>query len=100
MTLPSPDPVLVNSLWGYKCHSLQAIGQRFTRWAVQKGPSLSRVVQISPAPDPGLYLIQADLKNLTYSHTPITGLSYAGLNDDWNMVAMDETSVPAYIQAQ
>ncbi|MCA1744443.1 MAG: DUF5114 domain-containing protein [Bacteroidales bacterium] len=45
------------------------------------------------APDPGLTLIQADLKNLTYSHTPISQLGYSGLNDDWTgFTPMTETA--------
>ena len=45
------------------------------------------------APTAGLYLMKADLKNLTYSFTLVTGLSYAGLNDDWGLTALTQTSV-------
>jgi hypothetical protein len=43
------------------------------------------------APAAGLYLIRADLKNLTYSHTPVASVSYAGLNDNWALTAMTAT---------
>jgi starch-binding outer membrane protein SusE/F len=86
--------ILVNSLWGYQMGltsgdwtNVYQMGSSAGTLAFKSGTNIT-------APDPGLYLIQADLKNLTYSHIPITSLSYAGLNDDWNMVAMDETEVP------
>lgn len=44
------------------------------------------------APDPGLNLIRADLKNLTYSHTPISDVHYSGLNDNWALSPMTQTS--------
>jgi len=100
LTLESEDDstfagsVLVNSLGGYQ------MGLTSGDWTnVYKMGGSEGILQFKDgsnitAPEPGLYLIQADLKNLTYSHTPVTSLSYAGLNDDWNMAAMDETSVP------
>jgi starch-binding outer membrane protein SusE/F len=86
--------VLVNSLWGYQ------MGLTSGDWAnVYKMGSTEGTLEFKGAanivaPSPGLYLIQADLKNLTYSHTLITSLSYAGLNDNWTMTTMDETAVP------
>ena len=43
-------------------------------------------------PEPGLYLIQADLKNLTYNHTAVSEVHYSGLNDEWDLLPMAETS--------
>ncbi len=47
-----------------------------------------------PAPDKGLNLIHANLSELTYSHTLVNTVSYAGFNDNWDFVNMDATSVP------
>jgi hypothetical protein len=85
--------VLVDSKWGYQ------MGLTSGDWVnvYQKGATDGTLAFKSgtniPAPGAGLYLIEADLKNLTYSHTAITSLSYAGLNDNWTMAAMDATAV-------
>jgi hypothetical protein len=85
--------VLVNSLWGYQM-TLDS-----GDWAnvYQKGTADGTLAFKSgtniPAPAAGLYLIQVDLKNLTYSHTAVTGLSQAGLNDNWTMTAMTPEAV-------
>jgi hypothetical protein len=86
--------VLVNSLWGYQMGLTSGDWANVYKMGSTEGTLSFKNGSNITAPGPGLYLIQADLKNLTYSHTAITSLSYAGLNDDWNMVAMDETSVP------
>jgi len=100
LTLVSEDDstfagsVLVNSLWGYQMGLTSGDWDNVYKMGSSEGTLAFKGATNITAPDPGLYLIQADLKNLSYSHTPVTSLSYAGLNDDWNMVAMDETSVP------
>jgi|WetSurMetagenome_2_1015567.scaffolds.fasta_scaffold50770_2 starch-binding outer membrane protein SusE/F len=85
--------VMVNSLWGYEMTlavdewtNVYQMGSTEGTLAFKSGTNIT-------APSAGLYLIQADLAKLTYSHTAITGLSYAGLNNSWTMVAMDATSV-------
>ena len=35
------------------------------------------------APEAGLWLIEADLKNLSYQYTEVSEVGYSGLNDDW-----------------
>ncbi len=86
--------VMVNSLWGYQMalevdnwDDYYAMGATEGTLAYQSATNIT-------APDSGLYLIQADLKNLTYSQTAVTGLGYSGFNGDWNAITpMDEASV-------
>lgn len=91
--------VLVNSKYGYN------MGLKSGDWAnVYKMGSTEGTLKFKgstniTAPSAGLYLIQADLKHLTYSHTSVTSLSYAGLNDDWTMAAMTASSVPGVYSA-
>lgn len=91
--------VLVNSKWGYN------MGLKSGDWAnVYKMGSTEGTLKFKgstniTAPAAGLYLIQADLKHLTYSHTAITSLSYAGFNDNWTMAAMTASSVPGVYSA-
>ncbi|HPR32723.1 MAG TPA: DUF5114 domain-containing protein [Prolixibacteraceae bacterium] len=93
----------VNSLWGYQ------MGLEIDNWTdvykMASGDGASGTLSFQsgnnvPAPDPGLYLIQADLKNLTYSTTPVEAVYYTGLNDDWTLVAMDETETPGAFTAE
>jgi hypothetical protein len=85
--------VLVNSKWGYNM-SLK-VGEWTNVYKMGSAEGTLSYINGSniTAPNAGLYLIQADLKKLTYSHTAISSLSYAGLNDNWTMAAMDATSV-------
>jgi len=84
--------VNINSLWGYQM-SLAANYDHVYKMGGTAGTLLLDAGDNITAPSAGLYLIQADLKNMTYSHTAVTGLSYAGLNGDWGVTAMDATSV-------
>ena len=91
--------VNVNSLWGYNMSLI------IDEWNdVYKMGAAEGLLQFAggsniPAPDPGLYLIKADLKNLTYSHTAVSSLSHAGLNDNWDLSPMNETTVPGVYAA-
>jgi hypothetical protein len=85
--------VQVNSLWGYQMGLASGDWENVYKMGASEGTLLYKSGSNITAPAPGLYLIKADLKNLTYSHTAITSLSYAGFNDDWNMTTMDPTAV-------
>lgn len=39
------------------------------------------------APEAGLWLIEADLKNLSYQYMEITEVGYSGINDDWTSIS-------------
>jgi hypothetical protein len=86
--------VNVNSLWGYQMGLIKDDWENVYKMGSTAGTlAFKGSTNITP-PVAGLYLIQADLKNLTYSHTAITSLSYAGLNDNWTLAAMDASAVP------
>lgn len=81
----------VNSLWGY------TMGLEVDNWddmyKMTSGDAYAGTLGYKEgdnitAPDPGLYLIQADLKNLTYGLTAVEKVYYTGLNDDWTLVEM------------
>lgn len=93
----------VNSQWGYQ------MGLEADNWTdvyeMASGDAYSGTLSYQtgeniPAPAPGLYLIQADLKNLTYSLTAIDKVYYTGLNDDWSLSEMTETSTPGTYTAE
>ncbi len=87
----------VNSLWGYKFYTIKddwssAYGMA-TNGTAESG-SLDASGGNITAPTAGLYLMDVDMKNLTYSLTKITSVSYAGFNTDgteggnWTLVEM------------
>lgn len=85
--------VLVNSLWGYNMALDSGEWTNVYKMGSAAGTLAFKGSSNITAPSAGLYLIQADLKNLTYSYTAVTSLSYAGFNDNWGMVTMNTTSV-------
>jgi hypothetical protein len=109
LTLTSEDDstfagvVNVNSQWGYQ------MGLEADNWTdvytLAGGDASSGTLQFKgsdniPAPEPGLYLINADLKNLTYSTTPVENVYYTGLNDDWSLTQMEQSEIPGVFTAQ
>ena len=89
--------VNVNSLWGYGFYTEKdnwdelynyGTGDAYSGTLVYKGATNI------PAPDAGLYLIDASLDGLTYSLTSVGSQIYvSGLNDTWDFsVTLDETS--------
>jgi hypothetical protein len=86
--------VQVNSLWGYQMALDSGEWTNVYKMGTTEGTLLYKAGSNITAPAAGLYLIQVDLKNKTYSYTAVTGLSQAGLNDNWTMAAMNTTSVP------
>ncbi len=95
--------VNVNSLWGYQ------MGLVADDWdGVYKstgGDAYSGTLGFKtgsniPAPDAGLYLIKADLKNKTYDLTSVKKVFYTGLNDDWALVEMTPTEKVGVYQSE
>lgn len=87
--------VLVNSLWGYNMSLISGEWAEVYKMGATEGTLAFKGASDITAPSAGLYLIQADLANLTYSHTAITGMGYSGLNDSWaSITAMNETLKP------
>jgi len=95
--------VNVNSLWGYQ------MGLVADDWdGVYKstgGDAYSGTLGFKtgsniPAPDAGLYLIKADLKNKTYGLTSVKKVYYTGLNDDWALKEMAPTEKIGVYQSE
>jgi hypothetical protein len=86
--------IQVNSLWGYQMAlELDNWDDYYAMGATEGTLAFKSSTNIT-APTAGLYLIEADLKNLSYSHTEVTGLGYSGINDDWSSITpMDEAAV-------
>ncbi|MDD2961230.1 MAG: DUF5114 domain-containing protein [Muribaculaceae bacterium] len=81
----------VNSLWGYKFYTEKdnwdsAYGLGEGDFAAGTLVAASEVNL--PASTPGLYLIQASMKKLTYFTVAIGSVQCAGINDDWTMIDM------------
>ncbi len=75
----------VNSEWGYQMAVEADNWSDYYGMGESEGTLLYQSGTNITAPDAGLYLIQADLNNLTYSHTAIGEEIYmTGLNDVWN----------------
>ncbi|MCU4164822.1 DUF5114 domain-containing protein [Carboxylicivirga caseinilyticus] len=82
----------VNSEWGYQMTLEEGNWDDVYKMGDSEGQLVFKGPNNITPPPAGLYLIEADLKNLTYSHTEFSSLSYAGFNDDWTMVQMAETA--------
>lgn len=89
--------VNVNSLWGYTINTEKDNWDEkyaFGTGDANSGTLVHKSSTNIPAPAAGLYLIDASLKGLTYKLTPISKVYYTGLNDDWALTEMTETSTP------
>ena len=90
----------VNSLWGYSFNIEKDNwddkytfndGDAYTGTLISKGPNNI------PAPDPGVYLIDVSLKNLTYSLISVGDEIYAaGLNDKWDFIPLEKVSTGVF----
>lgn len=94
----------VNSAWGYQIaiedgnwddiYTMVAGGTAFDGKLEFQGEN-----NIT-APAEGIYLFDVSLSDLCYKLTPVTSVSYTGLNDDWNMYPMEATDSPCVFTAE
>ncbi|GAO30234.1 hypothetical protein JCM15548_12493 [Geofilum rubicundum JCM 15548] len=84
--------VNIDSKWGYNMSLELNEWTEVYKMGATEGTLEFKGANNITAPDPGLYLMQADLKNLTYSHTAVSEVHYSGLNDQWDLMPMTETS--------
>ncbi|HBG56912.1 MAG TPA: DUF5114 domain-containing protein [Porphyromonadaceae bacterium] len=94
----------VNSLWGYKFYNEKdnwsdAYGMAEGGTALAGSLLFGGGVNIT-APQAGLYLIEMYKKALTYKLTPISSVSYSGLDDDWTLHTMTPTETVGVYSAQ
>ena len=94
----------INSEWGYKI-SMEDGSWDNVYTMVDGGTAYSGNLEFNgpnniPAPEAGLYLVHASLGYMNYSVTPVTSVSYSGLNDDWNLHPMTATADPCVFTAE
>ncbi|SFE68422.1 DUF5114 domain-containing protein [Thermophagus xiamenensis] len=83
--------VYVNSQWGFQMFTAADWGADYYTMGETEGSLVKNGDGNIPAPEPGFFLITADLKNLTYSLIPLGDEIYlSGLNDVWDF----NTSIP------
>ncbi|MGN0206375.1 MAG: DUF5114 domain-containing protein [Muribaculaceae bacterium] len=93
----------VNSLWGYQIATEE--GNWSSVYTMAEGDAESGTLEMAgstniPAPTPGLYLINASLKYLTYNTMAVNGVQYTGINDNWDLHEMTATSTPGVYTAE
>jgi len=87
--------VNVNSLWGYRLYTEKDVWTGFYSYASGDATqgSLDKDTDSNiPAPDAGLYLIEASLSAMTYSTAVISSVQITGINDDWSLTQMTPTA--------
>lgn len=95
---------MVDSQWGYKIYKEADDWNNF--WSmVDGGTAFSGNLEYCggnniAAPDAGFYLFDVNLSGLTYTVTPITKVSYTGINDDWTLREMTATGTPGEYTVQ
>lgn len=86
----------INSEWGYRAYS-EADWSAAFKGADDATPLAGNLVAADsegniPAPAEGLYTMNFDMKNLSYSLTAISSLSFTGANDDWSLSPMTQSA--------
>lgn len=75
--------VNVNSKWGYQMTLAEGEWTKIYKMGETEGTLQYMAGENITPPDPGLYLIEVNLKNLSYAETLISSVGYSGLNGDW-----------------
>lgn len=92
--------VYMASKWGYKFY--KEAGNWDDLWSAADGAeALAGSIKEGgktniPAPEEGMYIVNAMIGDLKYEVTPVNTVCYSGLNDDWSktpMTATDENGV-------
>lgn len=96
--------LMVNSQWGYKIYKEPNDWDNY--WTMVDGGTAFSGSLVNggegniAAPDPGFYLFDVNMGGLTYTVTPITKVSYTGINDDWALREMTPTGTPGEYKVQ
>lgn len=94
----------VNSEWGYRIYTEAEAWDNY--WTMVDGGTAFSGQLVNngegniAAPEAGFYLFDVNMGDLTYKLTPITKVSYTGLNDDWSLTEMTATGEPGVYTAQ
>ncbi|MGQ1889614.1 DUF5114 domain-containing protein [Thermophagus sp. OGC60D27] len=77
--------VYVNSQWGFQMFTANDWGAEYYTIGETEGSLVKNGDGNIPAPEPGFFLITADLKNLSYALIPLGDEIYlSGVNDVWD----------------
>ena len=86
----------INSEWGYRVYTMEDWGAAYKATDGSTALSGSLIFAESdgniPAPEPGLYVMDFDMKNLTYQLTAVESVTFAGLNDNWAETEMTQSA--------
>lgn len=86
----------INSEWGYRVYTMEDWGAAYKATNGSTALSGSLIFAESdgniPAPEPGLYVMDFDMKNLTYQLTAVESVTFAGLNDNWAETKMTQSA--------
>ena len=94
----------VNSEWGYRIYTEPDAWDNY--WTMVDGGTAFSGQLVNngegniAAPEAGFYLFDVNMGDLTYKLTPVTKVSYTGLNDDWSLTEMTATGEPGVYTAQ
>ena len=94
----------VNSEWGYRIYTEAEAWDNY--WTMVDGGTAFSGQLVNngegniAAPEAGFYLFDVNMGDLTYKLTPITKVSYTGLNDDWSLTEMTAADEPGVYTAQ
>lgn len=86
----------IDSEWGYRAYT-QADWAAGYKAADGASPLAGNLVAADsdgniPAPEKGLYVMDFNMKDLSYALTKIESVTYTGLNDDWSEHLMTQSS--------
>lgn len=86
----------IDSEWGYRAYTQPdwAAGFKAADGATPLAGSLVAADSDGniPAPEKGLYVMDFRMKEMAYTLTPVTSVTYTGLNDDWSEYAMTQSA--------
>ena len=91
-----------NSKWGYQVCTIKddwGSALFFAEGDAAAGKLTTEGNTNLPAPGIGMYVVECNLSEMTYATHAITAVGYAGLNDDWTITPMAETSTPGVYTA-
>lgn len=88
----------VNSEWGYRAYPQADWGIAYKGAPDATGLSGCLILAESgndgniPAPESGLYVMDFNMKDLSYTLTKVDNVTFTGLNDDWSEHPMQQSS--------
>lgn len=92
----------VNSLWGYRLYTEKDVWTGYYGCAegdATAGTLVGETESNIPAPEAGLYVIEASLSGMTYSTTAITSVQITGICDNWALTPMTATETAGVFTA-